>query len=96
MHRQIIIQCLILDCMDRFYRCHQSTWLAAILEGGFVGFAHMSDQQLRQECADRGLDCENHLLHLPPEADDEDAAPDIDRHLLEPLGLPSASPGDWS
>jgi len=96
MHRQIIIQCLILDCMDRFYRCHQSTWLAAILEGGFVGFAHMSDQQLRQECADRGLDCEERQLHQVQEADDEDGALELDGHLFEPMSLPPASSGDWS
>lgn len=85
MNREAVIQYLILDRLDKIHRCHQTTWLAVLLERGFVGFANMSDQQLGQECAARGLDCDLQTGHGHQEADADDEPADDLEHFMPAL-----------
>jgi hypothetical protein len=98
MNRDAVIQYLILDRLDKIHRCNHATWLARLLEGGFVGFANMSDQQLRQECAERGLDCDSRQesTHRPPDGDDEEELPDDAEHLLRGFGWIAPGAADRS
>ncbi len=82
MNRDAVIQYLILDRLDKIHRCNHATWLARLLEGGFVGFANMTDQQLVQECVARGIECDLHASHVDPEADaDDDATEDLEHFI---------------
>lgn len=55
MHREAMIDLLVLDCLEQAVTGRRGIWLLSILRDGFAGFAKMSDAQLAEEFAQRGL-----------------------------------------
>jgi hypothetical protein len=55
MHREAMIDLLVLDCLEQTVAGRRGIWLLSILRDGFVGFAGMTDAQLAEEFARRGL-----------------------------------------
>ena len=55
MHRDAMIDLLVLDCLENAAAGRRGIWLLSILRDGFAGFARMSDAQLSDEFARRGL-----------------------------------------
>jgi len=55
MHRETMIDLLVLDCFEKVANSRRGTWLLTILRDGFVGFGKMSDAQLADEFTRRGL-----------------------------------------
>lgn len=55
MHREAMIDLLVLDCLENAAAGRRGIWLLSILRDGFAGFAKMSDAQLADEFARRGL-----------------------------------------
>ncbi len=55
MHREAMIDLLVLDCLEHTVAGRRGIWLMSILRDGFAGFAKMSDAQLAEEFARRGL-----------------------------------------
>ena len=51
-----MIAVLINDTVERMVVLRQVFWLQGILENGFTGFAHWSDEDLRHELCGRGFD----------------------------------------
>lgn len=81
MHREAMIDLLVLDCLERSVTARGGIWLLAILREGFVGFANMDDARLADEFARRGLSG----IDGPAHADEDDCDP-WDDH---PAQLPS-------
>ncbi|MDP1636257.1 MAG: hypothetical protein Q8L69_16445 [Gallionellaceae bacterium] len=50
-----MIDLLVLDCLEQTVAGRRGIWLLSILRDGFAGFAGMSDAQLADEFARRGL-----------------------------------------
>lgn len=78
MHRDLVIDSLVRDCMEKFIESRHTLWFQLILANGFSGFANMSDEELRCACAERGLRCEDDLhaqqqeeFNDEPETDDD-------------------------
>lgn len=78
MHRDLVIDSLVRDCMEKFIESRHTLWFQLILANGFSGFANMSDEELRRACAERGLRCEDDLhaqqqqeFNDEPETDDD-------------------------
>lgn len=78
MRREYMIQALVLDSMDRMLVLGHYLWIHSVLENGFVGFAHMSDEELRHECARRALLIENDILRPGRDQSDEDPEESIE------------------
>lgn len=55
MRREKMIEALVIDSVVRILDQHHILWLSEILEAGFKGFAHMSDEDLCGEIVCRGL-----------------------------------------
>lgn len=55
MHRESMIDLLVLDCFEKMTDSSRGIWLLSILREGFVGFANMDDAQLLGEFVRRGL-----------------------------------------
>jgi hypothetical protein len=55
MRRERMVETLVIDSMVRILDQHRILWLSEILEAGFKGFAHMSDEELCSEIVCRGL-----------------------------------------
>jgi hypothetical protein len=55
MHREAIIDLLVLDCFEKMADSGRGIWLLSILRVGFAGFANMTDAQLADEFARCGL-----------------------------------------
>ena len=55
MHREAMIDLLVLDGMENAVSGRRGIWLLSILRDGFAGFAKMSDAQLLDEFSRRGL-----------------------------------------
>lgn len=55
MQREAMIDLLVLDCLEHAVAGRRGIWLLSILRDGFAGFAKMSDAQLAEEFAQRGL-----------------------------------------
>jgi|GEM_PF-2664554 len=55
LRRNLVIELLVINCIDNplTYRC--SVWLQSMLEKGFVSYEKMSEEQLERECALRGV-----------------------------------------
>ena len=51
-----MIAVLINDTVERMVILRQVFWLHEILENGFGGFTHWSDEELRRELCGRGFD----------------------------------------
>lgn len=75
MHRDLVIDSLVLDYIDKIIESRHTLWLQLILTNGFSGFANMDDEELRRACAERGLRCEEGF-HEPQQ--ELDNAPDTD------------------
>lgn len=50
-----MIEALVVDSLVRILDRNRVMWLNEILEQGFKGFAHMSDQELQWELTSRSL-----------------------------------------
>jgi hypothetical protein len=50
-----MIEALVVDSLVRILDRSRGMWLNEILERGFKGYAHMSDQELQREFTARGL-----------------------------------------
>ncbi|MBI4998702.1 MAG: hypothetical protein HZA64_12360 [Rhodocyclales bacterium] len=55
MRRETMIEALVVDSLVRILDRNRVMWLNEILEQGFKGYAHMSDQELQREFTSRGL-----------------------------------------
>lgn len=55
MHREAMIDLLVLDGMENAVSGRRGIWLLSILRDGFAGFAKMSDAELSAEFMRRGL-----------------------------------------
>lgn len=55
MHREAMIDLLVLDSLENAVSRRRGIWLLSILRDGFAGFAKMSDAQLSAEFIRRGL-----------------------------------------
>jgi hypothetical protein len=86
MQRDFLIQSLVLDSIEKLRDDHLPLWLHAILENGFVGFANMSEEELRRQCARRGLRLEDDLEEPAREEFDDDPDED-DEELNDFLAL---------
>lgn len=92
-NRDVVIERLVLDCVEKLhtYRCTQ--WLQFILEQGFAGYANMTDEQLRKECALRGVSWEDDFTHAPSDEEfDEDEEEDDE---LRRYAVPVLDRGDY-
>lgn len=86
MQRDFLIQSLVLDSIEKLRGDRFPFWLHAILESGFVGFANMSEEELRRQCARRGLRLEDDLDEPTREEFDDDPDED-DEELNDFLAL---------
>lgn len=99
MRRESIIEALVLNCVDRIISYRSPAWVHSILENGFVGFANMRDDELRQACTEYGLRYEEDFcesLHEefdshPDSEDDESDEMEI-RSVLTPVAWHSETP----
>ena len=89
--RDHLVRSLVLDSLDKLQADHLSLWLHTILEAGFVGFANMSDEELRRECRRRGLRLEDRLDEPQDEEYDDD--PDEEEDELLALFADSRAAG---
>lgn len=87
MRRNSAIEVLVLDHIYKIIEYRYTVWLHSILENGFVGFANMSDDELRHACAERKLCCEEDFLEPPQEEFDDDPDPDDDEEEEAVRGL---------
>lgn len=86
MHREAMIDLLVLDCFEKVADSPRGVWLLSILREGFAGFAGMSDAQLRKELTSRGLGADQ-----TPAEDGDWELPDTDPDLH--LALAAAGGG---
>lgn len=85
--RDWLVQALVIDSVQKLEADHLSLWLHSILETGFVGFANMGEEELRHECARRGLRLEDELGEPKYEEFDDDPDEDDDDDLLDLLPM---------
>jgi hypothetical protein len=90
--RDLLVQRLVIDSIDKLQADHLSLWLQSILEYGFVGFANMNEEALRRECSRRGLRFEEHFDE-PPREEYDDGPEEEDDELLDLLSM-ARSPGE--
>jgi hypothetical protein len=88
MHRESMIDLLVLDCFEKMAGSSRGIWLLSILRDGFVGFANMNDAQLTDEFARRGLRAREEAV---TGHDDLDDANDVDEWPLLPAGTARAA-----
>ena len=90
MHREAMIDLLVLDCMENAASGRRGSWPPSILRDGFAGFAKMSDAQLSAEFIRRGL-----MAPQNTEAghDDWQDAESIDEWLMPPAVTRGGSEG---
>jgi len=92
--RDLLIQRLVIDCVERLDRNPHSLWLHTILESGFTGFANMSAEELGREIARRGLRLEEPCDERQSEDFDDDPDEDEDDLLhCAALACPSGASG---
>lgn len=84
--RDLLVQSLVVDSIEKLRADRLSLWLHTILECGFVGFANMGETELRREVARRGLRLEERFDEQPHEEFDDDPE-DEDDDLLDLLPL---------
>lgn len=53
--REKAIEVLIEDDMNVIIDCGHDTYLADILHNGFIGYRNLTDNQLVDECEERGI-----------------------------------------
>ena len=81
MWRTQTIESLITDCLVRILDGRHDHWLSKILEDGFPGFAHMSNQELHDELVRRGISVESSDRRLIADPGYDDAGADDDSEL---------------
>lgn len=82
MRRDLVINFLVLDCVNKIIERRHTLWLHLILTNGFSGFANMSDAELRRTYAERGLLCEEGFDDDANDDDDDDEDEREVRNLL--------------
>jgi hypothetical protein len=87
MQRESMIDLLVLDCFERMADSSRGIWLLSVLREGFVGFDRMSDGQLKQEMARRGLRVDAGSMEVEA---DEWELPDTDPDLQLALAATGA------
>ena len=90
MHREAMIDLLVLDGMENAVSGRRGIWLLSILRDGFAGFAKMSDAELSAEFMRRGL-----MARENTEAghDDWQDVESIDKWLVSPAVTGGGSEG---
>jgi hypothetical protein len=86
MHREQVIEALVIDTLVKILDRERLFWLQEILENGFPGFSRMSDDELRAEIARRGLGQDHSMAGAADEHCGED---DADAQGLMLSGLES-------
>jgi hypothetical protein len=84
MHREQMVEALVIDSLINILDRERLFWLHRIFEDGFPGFARMSDDELRAEIARRGLDSDANDTAVD---DAHCADDDADAHGLALSGL---------
>jgi hypothetical protein len=77
-----MIEALVVDSLVRILDRNRIAWLNEILESGFKGFAHMSDEDLQREFTARSLSTADSFDFSDDDTPlcDDDAE---DQHLLQ-------------
>lgn len=67
MSREHLIQMLVIDSIEHASDMRRYRWLQQVLEGGFRGFANMSDAELTEETRARRLDLDDDVTEEDPD-----------------------------